>query len=94
MASGAALHRGDRAKVRIPFDLFERFDMLMDRVRARILESAYAKAGARKRGTQAWSVTDEDILVSTYEVLLESASVVEKAVNKHGTRSLRVRKAS
>ena len=84
MASGAALAPRDRAKVRIPSDVMDRFDWFMDRVRAKIVEGAYAKAEARKRGPQAWQMTDEDILVTTYEVLQEIGSLVERAVKQHG----------
>ena len=94
MASGTRVYARDRSKVRIPSDLLDRFDGIMDTVGDRILDSVFRKAGNRKRGKHALQVTDEDLLQTCREVLRETDSWLQGELNQDGTRSVRVRDAS
>jgi len=94
MASGATLHPRDRAKVRLPFDVLDRLDLLMDGVKNRVLEGSYEKAAGRKRGAHAWRVNDEDVLIMSCQVLRETVTRLELELSKHGKRAIRVRDAS
>ena len=94
MPSGERLSPRDRVKVRLPFDVLHRIELLTDGVKNRILESSYVKAAKRKRGAQAWRVNDEDVLRSSCQVLRETLSAVEVELSKYGKRAIRVRDAS
>ena len=94
MATGAKVHKRSRPKLGIPTDVLGYFDMIMHGLSVRIMDRAFFRAGERKRGEHALSVTNEDLLLTCCEVLRETASRLEEELKNNGTRSIRVRDAS
>lgn len=94
MTVGAESDERDVRKVRIPADVLERFDNLVDAVRSRIMEAACRTARNRKKGPEVNRVTEEDILQSACVVLRRTVSDLDQELSQRHSQHVRIRHAS
>ncbi len=94
MARGAKLDEVKRHSARIPFDVCDRIDFLMDAIRSRILDEACRQAEARTGTPEANRVTEQDVLQSATEVLRRTADETERMLKETVSRDARVRTRS
>ena len=94
MASEAELPKNGRTEVRIPGEVVDRLDFIVDSLNSGILEAACQRARARKNKSNTNRVTEEDILHSAIAVLRSTASKLEQILNQRDAPHVRVRNAS
>lgn len=79
-ATGAKLIQPN--SVRIPSDVCDRIDFLMDSLRSRILDSACQRVQARHVSADANRVTEQDYLQSACEVLRQTSTELERLLKE------------
>lgn len=94
MARGAKLGGVTQHKARIPSEVCDRIDFLMDAIRSRIVDGAFLRAEARSGTPDANLVTEQDVLRSATEVLPRTSAELERLLTETVSRDARVRTRS
>ncbi len=94
MATGAKLNEPDLAKVRIPSDVLDKFDLIVDAITSRIRDAAVRRAAARRKGAEGNRVTEEDLLRSSSAVLRKTAAELDDILRNRESSHAQIRSAS
>jgi hypothetical protein len=94
MVHGAQLEESKLASVRIPSEVCDRIDFLMDSLRSGILEASCRRAQARTGRPNANRVTEQDCLQSACDVLRKTSVELERLLTESTGHYGQVRNAS